>query len=203
MGRALRVLRVLRVVGVLAVSASALGSCAREEALLDESACVCPGGEEGKVVDGALVAYLSRARAAHHAADLAEEKGEPSAAIAALERLVAAPAPERPEVAEVLADARARLADLRSAAGKFDAALREVDAGLALVPEPSHFRGHLLEVRGLVHERRAKVLAARGDEAGAGREREAAIEAFEQAIGVQEEVIRRALPDAGAPRGPR
>ena len=59
---------------------------------------------------------------------------------------------------------------------------------------PTYFRGHLLEVEGLVEEARAGALADAGksDEAvrGAGRE---AVTLLEEAVRVQEQVIDRAL----------
>ena len=54
----------------------------------------------------------------------------------------------------MLADTRARVANLQSELGNFGAAMEHVDVGLKLVPGDSYFRGHLYEVRGLVEERR-------------------------------------------------
>lgn len=160
----------------------------------------CEPGSPVAVVDPALVAFLSKARAAHHRADLAEDRGELGVAIEAVSTIVDGPRPPvTPEVVEVVADALARRADLRSRAGDLDAADRDVDAGLALATEISHFRGHLFEVRGLVAERRAEALAARGDP-GAAAAREDAIRAYEQAIEVQDRVIRDALGEAAPPR---
>lgn len=148
-------------------------------------------------VDPALLAFLSAARSSHHKADAAERSQDPTLAIAALDGLVRGPRPgsgtEPPEVAEVLADTRARLADLRSGRGQFDAAFADVEAGLALVPAITYFRGHLLEMRGLVHERRAAERRRAGDEAGAAADEKAAISAFDEAISLQGAVIERAL----------
>lgn len=154
---------------------------------------------EAPVVDPVLLAFLSKARAAHHRADLGIEAGDRTGAIRALESVAAGATPpgSAPEVAEVIADTRARLADLRSEEGDFDAALRDIEAGLAQAQGPSHFRGHLVEVRGVVEERRAKALAARGDAEAAERARKAAIASFEEAIGIQEQVIAEALKAAG------
>ena len=118
--------------------------------------------DEGSTpVDVTLMAFLSRARAAHHQADLLEGD-DPKAATQALTKLVSGPLPPAgtalPEVREVLADTRARLAELLSREGKVDAAAAQIEAGLALAPEASYFRGHLLEVRGVVEQRRAKAL---------------------------------------------
>lgn len=165
------------------------------------SACSCDS-LGARVVDPVLLAFLSKARAAHHQADVAQAAAQPEKAIEALERFVSGPRPggaPAPEVAEVLADARARLADLRSARGDFDLAARDVDEGLALAEDVTHFRGHLLEARGVVEERRAKALEDRGDVAGARAARERAVLAFQQAIDVQDQVIARSLRDGGAP----
>lgn len=164
-------------------------------------ACSC-GAEP--VVDPTLLAFLSKARAAHHQADLAIDARDPRAAVAALERVVAGPLPgggaALPEVAEVIADTRARLAELRSEMGEFGVARSDVDKGLELAQRPTHFRGRLFEVMGVVLERQAKKLAEGGDAEGAKRARASALEAFETAIKIQDQVIAAALVDAGAPR---
>jgi tetratricopeptide (TPR) repeat protein len=189
---------------VALVALVALAGCSRVEgegaARRDEGLCACDG--PAPVVDATLLAFLSKARAAHHDADLAEERGDRDAAVKALERVVVGPVPggaaPPPEAAEVLADTLARLADLRSAAGDFDAAERDAARGLALASDPTYFRGHLFEVRGLVRERRAAALAAGGDAAAAAAQRRAAVADFEEAIGIQDRVIERALD--GGPR---
>jgi tetratricopeptide (TPR) repeat protein len=156
----------------------------------------------GPIVDSVLLAFLSKARSAHHQADLHEQAGDQAAAIRALDGLVNGPRPggarPLPEAGEVLADTRARLADLRSTRGEFEPALRDVDEGLALALEPTYFRGHLFEVRGLVEERRAKALDEKGDRDAAATARKAAVEAFEQAVTIQDQVISSALGDGGA-----
>jgi hypothetical protein len=185
--------RVLLCAAALAVAAAGLGS----------SGCSRDGraSADATVVDPVLLAFLSKARAAHHEADIAEYRKDGAGAIAPLERVVSGPFPggdaPPPEVREVVADTRARLADLRSALGEFEPALADVDAGLALATTPTHFRGHLLEVRGLVEERRSKALATKGDTEGAERARKAAIDAYQKAIDVQDEVIARSLRDTG------
>lgn len=154
------------------------------------------------VVDPVLLAFLSKARSVHHKADVAEASGDPKEAIASLASLTDGPIPggAQPlaEVSEVLADTYARLGDLRSASGEFDAALRDVDAGLSHAKGTTYFRGHLFEVRGLVEERRSKALAEKGDSPAAASARKAAIDAFDQAVRIQDEVISSALGDAGA-----
>ncbi|MFO0613705.1 MAG: hypothetical protein U0414_14015 [Polyangiaceae bacterium] len=145
-------------------------------------------------VNPVLVAFLSKARAAHHRADLAEAEGNRVATIRALTEVVTGKTPEHtPEVKEVLADTYARLGDLESQEGDFDDALDDVQDGLELATEITYFRGHLFEVRGLVEERQAKKLEAKGDDAGAKAARDRASAAFDEAIDVQEQVIDRAL----------
>jgi tetratricopeptide (TPR) repeat protein len=152
-------------------------------------------------VDPSLMAFLSKARAVHHEADLAEKAGDARRAVGALEQLTAGPTPgashPSPEVREVLADTCARLAELRSGLGEPDGALADLDRGLALAREPTHFRGRLMEVRGLVEERRAKVLQDKGDRKAAAEAKDRALAAYEQAVEIQDEVIGRALADAG------
>jgi len=162
--------------------------------------CPCASAS---VVDPSLMAFLSKARSSHHEADLAEQDKDQAGAIRALGRLVTGPIPggnsPSPEVREVLADSLARLAELRSATGDFDAASSDIDRGLSLAVEPTHFRGRLMEMRGLVEERRAKALEGSGDRNGARAAKERALDAYTQAIDIQDQVIRDALRDAGAP----
>jgi tetratricopeptide (TPR) repeat protein len=146
-------------------------------------------------VDPVLLAFLSRARSAHHRADGFEEQNDLEAAVGALGEVIEGPVPAGPypETREVAADTRARLADLRSRMGRFDEATRDLQAGLSLATERTYFRGHLFEVRGLVEERRSKALAEAGNESEAEAARKRALDAFEQAMDIQAEVIRDAL----------
>jgi hypothetical protein len=172
-----------------------LAACKREAPASERCAAV----DAGTPVDPLLLAFLSRARAAHHLADEHETAGDLAAAIAPLSQLTAGPLPREkgaqlaPEVREVLADTRARLADLRSRAGDFGAALADVRAGLEDATAPSYFRGHLLETEGLVEERQAKALESK-DPAGAAAARARAIGLLEQAMTVQAGVIDSAAP---------
>jgi tetratricopeptide (TPR) repeat protein len=156
----------------------------------------CPEVQTGTPVDPALLAFLSRARSAHHRADVPEQRGDLKGAIRELEKLVAGPTlPGNPaESREVLADTRARLADLRSRDGDYERAEADVAEGLRLVPETSYFRGHLFEVRGLSEERRSKALASAGDSAAADAAKTRALAAFQQAMETQAAVIERAVP---------
>lgn len=162
--------------------------------------CAKEARNNGEVVDEVLLAYLSSARSLHHEADLAEDGGDTGKAIAALDRLLAKPEPRKaPEIDEVVSDTHARLADLESRSGRFDVAVKHVDDGLHRAPGVSYFRGHLFEVRGLVEERRAKDLATKGDASGAAAAKERAMKAYEEAIAIQDEVIKRGTkPDGDA-----
>ena len=156
----------------------------------------CPEVSVGTPVDPMLVAFLGRARAAHHAADIREQRGDLEGAIRVLSELLApAKVPQRAEAREVLADTRARLADYKSQLGRFADAALDVQAGMQLAQEPTYFRGHLFEVQGLVAERQAKQLKADGNQQAAQQAEARALDAFEKAMQVQEQVIDQALPD--------
>lgn len=180
----------LRLACVLALLAA---GCAKPGASPDGARC--EPAASATPVDAVLLAYLSKARALHLEADVAEAGGEPPRAIAALERLVATQEP-RPaiEIDEVLADTRARLAELRARAGDFDAAERDVRAGLLRAREQTYFRGHLYEVLGLVEERRAAALDQAGNAAGAKAARARAVDASEEAVKIQDRVLERVAP---------
>jgi hypothetical protein len=159
------------------------------------------GADEGTPVDTEIMAFLSEARALHHAANIEEESGDVAGAIDSMERLVAArrPHPDRtaPEVEEVLADAYARLAELRLKKGELDPAARAVKSGLEHVAPATYFRGHLVEVQGLVEEARAAQLADAGNLAEAARAREHAIQLLEEVVKIQDQVIQRSLGKDG------
>jgi tetratricopeptide (TPR) repeat protein len=155
----------------------------------------CTDSQGARAIDAPLLAFLSRSRAAHHAADQAEQSNDLGRAIALLDEIVSGPLPVSgsappAEVREVLADTLARLADLQSRTGAFDAAEAKLERGLDLVREPTYFRGHLYEVSGLVWERRARALSQQGDAAGAKSANEKALEALETAMKIQAQVIR-------------
>ncbi|MEI9940426.1 MAG: hypothetical protein WDO69_24695 [Pseudomonadota bacterium] len=179
---------------LLVCCALLLGACSRSE---PGSLASCPALDAGTPVDPILLAFLSRARAAHHLADDLESGGDLTASATRLEGLVAGPVPRvgnaelGPEVREVLADTFARLADLHSRQGAFERALQDVQRGLSHAREPNYFRGHLLETEGLVEERHAKALEI-SDPVAAAAIRKRAIDLLEQAMAVQSEVIARA-----------
>jgi hypothetical protein len=189
-------------VATLVLGGLSLVGCARSErerAGAQQPAACEPAG--AVVVDPVLLAFLSKARAAHHKADAAESSEDVPLAIASLEALARGPRPggdkPPPEVSEVLADTYARLADLHSSRGQFDAAVDDVKSGLGLAADVTYFRGHLFEVRGLVEERRAKVFDERGETDRAREARKSAIDAFDEAVRTQDQVIINALGDAG------
>lgn len=158
-------------------------------------------------LDTDVLAFLSSARALHHQANVLEDAGDDQGATKAMERLVTQRRPrptERvPEVDEVLADAYARLADLRLRTGDVEGAGRDVAQGLEHTREPSYYRGHLLEVEGIVEEMRAHQLVDGGQPAEAALARARALRALEESVSVQSEVIRRSLDSAGSPDGGR
>jgi hypothetical protein len=181
---------VKRAASLLMLAALLATGCAKRSASQSEQTCACEGSA---VVDATLLAWLSKARALHHEADVAEADGTPAKAVSALERILSGPAPAGPEASEIVADTRARLAELRAGTGDFDRAADDVKDGLLHAREPSYFRGHLFEVLGLVEEKRAAALEKRGDAVGARAARQRAVEASEQAVKLQDEVIQRAL----------
>ena len=153
--------------------------------------------EDGTVVDTELMAFLSEARALHHQATLKEDSGDLAGAAAAMERLVAAkrPHPEvhSPEVEEVLADAYARLAELELKRASLGRASDAIKNGLAHAPDTTYFRGHLIEVQGLIEKERASELADAGKTEEAAKAREKAIQLLEEVVRIQEQVIQRSL----------
>ena len=187
-----------------------LTSIARRRAglLLLAIALLCAGGCQAPVEEGAptavspvLLSFLSRARSAHHAADIHVDSNELGKAVEVLDKLTQEAKPkvgadgEAPaEVKEVLADTRARLADLRSRQGRFDAANVDIDAGLKLVADVSYFRGHLFEMRGVVEQRRAKKLTQDGNADAAKEAKQRALVAFEKSMAINLKVIEQALP---------
>jgi hypothetical protein len=152
------------------------------------------------------MAFLSEARALHHEASIKEDSGDVAGATKALDQLVHAARPhagERiAEVEEVLADTYARLAELEVKGGDLARAESSVREGLGHAPEPTYFRGHLLEVEGIVEETRGAALADAGKAEEAQRARARAIDWLHQAVTVQDQVITRTLGDGSAPRTP-
>ena len=110
--------------------------------------------------------------------------------------------PKAPEVEEVLADAYARLAELELKQNHLDPAQKAIEAGLGHAPEATYFRGHLVEVQGLVEESRSQSLADAGKPEEAAKAREKAIQLLEEVVKIQDQVIQKSLAsrDAEAPK---
>ncbi len=160
------------------------------------------GTDDGTpAVDTQIMAFLSEARALHHQANLAEDADDLTAAANAMDRLVNAQRPHHPartpEVEEVLADAYARLAELRLKKGELDPAAGAIKSGLEHVAEATYFRGHLVEVQGLIEEARAARLADAGKRVEAKQARERAIQLLEEVVKIQDQVIQRSLAKDG------
>lgn len=168
---------------------------------------VPPGDDAGAPVDLDVMAFLSEARALHHETNVHEDSGEVNAAIGSLDRLVHAKRPHEgtkvPEVEEVLADTYARLADLRVRTGDVDGASRDVREGMTHAQDTTYFRGHLLEVDGIVEEARGTKFADAGKREEARNARAHAIERLREAVEVQEKVVSTSLAfqDAGKHEG--
>jgi hypothetical protein len=71
-------------------------------------------------------------------------------------------------------------------------------------PEPTYFRGHLVEVQGLVMEATAAELTDAGKKEEAAKAREKAINLLEQVVTIQDQVIQKSLAGRdGATEAPR
>jgi len=183
--------------GAILVCLLALGAgagCQKAEREPAPPVTVCPEVDAGTIVDPALLAFLSRARAAHHLADAAEEKQDLTQAVSVLrEFLRGKTPPNRPEAEEVLADTHARIAELQSKLGRFEEASASVERGMQFAKGTTYYLGHLFEIKGLVAERRAKQLREQGDERAAQAAEKSAIEAFERSMSIQEKVLDELL----------
>lgn len=148
-----------------------------------------------QAVDNSVMAYLSMARARHHEANVQEAQGDVAGALAALTQLAHAPTPHPgttiPEVDEVLADTYARMAELELGRDGLDAAAHDVDDGLLHAKDPTFFRGHLLEVQGIIEEARGNRAADAGKTDEAARARKRAVELLREAIAIQEKVVQQ------------
>lgn len=178
----------------------ALTACSKAQDAGAPPSCVA-GDAASTPIDTDVMAFLSAARARHHEANLKEDAGDLSGAVDAMQKLVTMKTPHPTsivvEVEEVLADAHARLAELRLKTKDVDGAARDATKGLGHAIAPTYFRGHLLEVLGIAEEERAKQLdlAGRADDARQARAR--AIQLFHEVVGIQSQVIERSLGDGG------
>ncbi|CAN5232587.1 hypothetical protein BH09MYX1_BH09MYX1_37190 [soil metagenome] len=184
-----------------AITAVALVSVSLASGLVGCETKTSTAGDVAPVVDTGVLAFLSLARAGHHEADILEEQGDVEGAIAAIQRIVNAPRPHAgetvPEVDETLADAYARLADLRLTKGDVDAAEKDVKEGLTHAKEATYFRGELLTTYGVVEQKRAQKLMAAGQTVDANNARTHAVSLLEEAMDIQEHVIGKTLGDGG------
>ena len=187
---------------MVAVWAIVLAGCAK--ASVPISAEPRDGG--GAPIDTEVMAYLSEARALHHQANLSEDARDIPAAISPLERLVKERKPHEgttvPEVEEVLADTFARLAELRARTNDLAGAEVDIRTGLSHAGGPTYFRGHLLEIQGILEEARANDLADAGRRSEASEARAKARDLLNQAVNVQERVLSNATggpSDGGRP----
>jgi hypothetical protein len=178
-----------------------VAGCATEERRpAPAGSCACEE-PSARPVDTKLMAWLSKARTLHHVADLGEDEGAVDRAIQPLEELVGGMTPPgpAPEVDEVLADTYARLAELRARKGELDRAEADIVQGLERAAGKTYFRGHLLEVRGLIYEKLSASLTRAGKGAEAEEARQKAMRASVEAVRLQDEVIAGTLDHAGAP----
>ncbi len=148
-----------------------------------------------QIVDNSVMAYLSMARARHHEANVQESQGDIAGALGALAQLAQAPTPHPgttiPEVDEVLADTYARMAELELTRDGLDAAARDVNDGLLHAKDATFFRGHLLEVQGIIEEARGNRAADAGRPDEATQARKHAVELLREAIAIQEKVVQQ------------
>ena len=194
LGSATTPLAAMAALAVATAVASASTSCTRPSS---NGTTELHEADAGPVVGVEVMAFLSEARALHHDANVREETGNVPAAIAALDRLTQARRPHEgtrvPEVEEVLTDTHARIAELRLRNGDLDGASKDIKAGMAHAPEATYFRGHLLEVDGIIEEARAATLADAGKKEDAQQARARALALLHDAVLVQEKVIERSL----------
>jgi len=195
----------LALAGAALTLSVALVACRGQE---QQAAPNCTETSQAPAIDNEVMAFLSGARARHHVADLKEDASDLAGAADEMEKLVAMPKPHPNmvvvEVEEVLADAYARLAELRLRLGDKAAASRSVGKSLEHADAPTYFRGHALEVKGLIDSAAYKELLAAGKTAEAEEARQRAMDALDQAAQVQYQVIFKKLPgDAGDREGGR
>ena len=185
----------------LALAFAFTAGCAKRDAGPPSGARSGDVEDAGTPVDVEVMAFLSAARALHHEANVREGADDLAGAVAALERLVHARRPHEgarvPEIEEVLADTYARMAELRLRTGDVDGAKKDVEDGLAHAPDTTYFRGHLLEVEGVVEEARVAALADAGKKDEAEKARQRAIALLRDAVEIQEKVIDTSLGDGG------
>lgn len=188
------------VVGLAVVALLALAAC---EASDDGRAAAPPAGRVTQVtqpedgIDQALMIALSQAKNFHHKAKVYMSDGKPDLAIAAVRGVLAVTFPAgAAEAEDVRADARALLAKLLLAQGQPDAAMSEIDAGLAAATRESFFVANLYTVRGEILETQAAKLdgAAAPDDVTRARElKRQAIVAYDKSIAINEALQKQLM----------
>jgi len=131
-----------------------------------------------------LMVALAQAKNFHHKARVYMSDGKPDLAIDSVRSILAVRFPAgAPEADDVRADARALLAKLLVAKGELDAAMSEIDAGLAQATRESFFVANLYTVKGEVLQAQAELLAET-DPTRTRELRKQAIVAFDQSIAI-------------------
>lgn len=172
---------------VLAVGLALVAACMNDR---DDGAAPKAGGatrvtDPQDAIGPELMLALSQAKNFHHKARVYMNDGKPDLAVAAVRSVLAVKFPAgAPEAEDVRADARAMLAKLLVAQGEVDAAMSEIDAGLAAATRESFFVANLYTVKGEVLEAQAARLDGDSpDEVTRARElRRQAIVAFDKSI---------------------
>lgn len=190
-------------VGLVVVALLALAALVACDTSDDGRAATPPAGRVTQVtqpedgIDQPLMIALSQAKNFHHKAKVYMSDGKPDLAIAAVRGVLAVTFPAgAPEAEDVRADARALLAKLLLAQGQPDAAMSEIDAGLAAATRESFFVANLYTVRGEILEAQAAKLdgATAPDDVTRSRElKRQAIVAYDKSIAINEALQRQLM----------
>lgn len=158
---------------------------------------VCACGEARESSSGQeLLAALGTAQALAHEADEYEARGDRERALERARAILEVPFPTQvAEREDVRLDAWGRVAELELALHREQAARTAIDSGLREVTRRSYFEARLYVVSGRVHRARAAALREAGDEEGAARASDAALEALEQSIEINAAVMGLDRPE--------
>ena len=180
---------------ILATGAAACGSS--DDGKPAPAGAVTGPAEPEDAISQELMLALAQAKNFHHKARVYMSDGKLDPAIASVRSILAIPFPAgAPEAEDVVADARALLAKLLIGKGELDAAMSELDAGLAQATRESFFVANLYTVKGEVLQAQAEVLAAsvKPDDVTRTRElRKQAIVAFDQSIAINERLQKKLM----------
>jgi len=150
----------------------------------------CAAQEAPPRVDDQLLAALGLAQSYQHQADELIELGQRDAAIAKVRQVLEIPFPRgAPEREDVRLDAYGRLAELDLDGGDEAEAMRWIETGLSESTRTSYFKARLFAVRGRVLRARAASLRAEGRDEESRDVSRQAIEAFEQSIDINRQVL--------------